>query len=280
MADVRSLLRNELAARQRASPTGSSGMRVTKKRKVADTDTFVRKKLRSVEAQIDQTTSEPEPIEPSASGVSPAGSTPVETVDDDAAGPELPPSAGGEEMQSTQLDSEPLDTRLTTSTAISEQPQNIINEDEWAAFERDVVAATRVPEPLAALAAAPTISAVPVSAEELAAQKQQQEKQSLTRTRETEAQGEREDAARFLEDEFDEMEQLEERVRRLKNMREALRSKIAADGNVPAQDLSTDRHDAEEDGGADRDNRSLKGDSDDEDDDDDGDDAWADWRFR
>jgi hypothetical protein len=123
-----------------------------------------------------------------------------------------------------------------------------------------------MPHAPAAVAAEATISAAPVSNEELAAQ-QEREKASAGRTREAELEGEREDAARFMEEEFDEMDQLEERVRRLKHMREELRQKRAEDQTRDVPMVSEDQ----------RAGTAAESDSDDDDDDDE---DWDDWRFR
>lgn len=120
----------------------------------------------------------------------------------------------------TTLPSHPMPTPTPAAT---------IDEDEWAAFERDV--ATPPPEPsISALNASATISAAPMTAVEIAAQAREQANKQGKERREAEVEGEKEDAARALEEEFDEMEGLEERVRRLRGMREALRAKKAAEG--------------------------------------------------
>jgi zinc finger protein 830 len=96
-----------------------------------------------------------------------------------------------------------------------------IDEDEWAAFEAEVA-------PLARLQAQDyvdaTITAAPVSADELAAQ--QAAASSRRTTREQEADDEREESEQRLADEFDVMEEMEERIRRLKEKREALRVNV------------------------------------------------------
>ena len=106
-----------------------------------------------------------------------------------------------------------------------QSPTAPIDEDEWAAFERDV--ATPPPDPFApsALTASATISVAPMTAAELAAQSREQASLQARENREAEVEGEKEDAARALEEEFDEMEELEERVRRLREKREELRRK-------------------------------------------------------
>ena len=69
-----------------------------------------------------------------------------------------------------------------------------------------------------------------MTAAEIAAQAKEQANTQSKERREAEVEGEKEDAARALEEEFDEMEGLEERVRRLRSWREALRVKKAAEG--------------------------------------------------
>ena len=116
-----------------------------------------------------------------------------------------------------------------------QSPAAPIDEDEWAAFERDV--ATPPPDPSApsALTASATISAAPMTAAELAAQSREQASLQPRENREAEVEGEKEDAARALEEEFDEMEELEERVRRLREKREELRRKRATETEEDAK---------------------------------------------
>ncbi|CAD0047110.1 unnamed protein product [Aureobasidium pullulans] len=91
-------------------------------------------------------------------------------------------------------------------------PAPDVDEDEWAAFEREMAATQQNALPI--ISASATISAAPVSAEELAAQAR--EEQSAQRTaREAEIEADTEDAALAMQQEFDEMEELDERVRRL-----------------------------------------------------------------
>jgi hypothetical protein len=248
MADVRSLLRNELASRKGTSQPNTTGNRVTKKRKVDSGDGVVRKKLRGSELDAFQAVSDTPSTGPTTAEQD------SEQTEDELTGPK-PPLEVEEEVI------EPV-TKLaerTTATAPPQPPQSTtVDEDEWAAFEREVVEPSRAPP--AALAAEATISAAPITAEEIAAQ-QERAKASTTRTREAEAEGEREDAARLMEEEFDEMEQLEERVRRLKQQRESLR-KTRAEEQTPTEPVSG-VEDAES-----------------ESEDDDDDEEWDDWRFK
>ncbi|KAI4197374.1 MAG: hypothetical protein LQ346_003027 [Caloplaca aetnensis] len=102
-----------------------------------------------------------------------------------------------------------------------------VDEDEWAAFQREI--ATPAIEPTALTAAADIVSA-PLTAAELAAQSREQASRQAKERLEAEVEGEKEDAARQLEEEFDEMAELEDRVRRLREKREQLRMKEKQEG--------------------------------------------------
>lgn len=112
-------------------------------------------------------------------------------------------------------------------------PAASIDEEEWAAFVRDV--ATPPPTPPATgsgsasalLASRGTITAAPLSAAEIAAQAREEAELQQTKTDDVEAEAENEDAERRLEEEFEEMAGLEERVKVLKEKREALRKQLA-----------------------------------------------------
>lgn len=263
MADVRSMLRNELASRRATSQAGSAGTRVTKKRKLDANDDIMRKKSR--------------PTSPSAGPLPPGLKTPQQAAQEEeqqeedrlaneVAGPELPEEAPADENRREIPIIDSHAPAPPPAQAPADAPQTI-DEDEWAAFEREVVAPTKVPQPPAAVSATATISAAPVSAAELEAQ-QRREKESLAKAREAEAEGEREDAARFIEEEFDQMEMLEDRVRRLKEKREELRRRKAAEAQEEGKKAeATPAESAEQQGG-------TESESEEEDED------WDDWRFR
>ncbi|KAJ5550026.1 hypothetical protein N7535_002032 [Penicillium sp. DV-2018c] len=248
MADVRSLLRSELASRKGTSQPNTTGNRVTKKRKVDSGDGVIRKKLRAAELDAQSTSS----------------GTPTEQIIEEAtqvesgvAGPEPPVDS---ERDPIELAEEPAEE---PTTAPAPDTSMAIDDDAWEAFQREVVAPTLVPHTPAAVVAEATISAAPMTAQELAAQ-EERAKASATRSHEADLEGEREDAARLLEEEFDEMDQLEERVRRLKEKREELR-KARAEG--PSQDESMGSGTVEQE--------AAESESEDGDDDD-----WDDWRFK
>ncbi|KAL4749767.1 hypothetical protein BDW72DRAFT_177342 [Aspergillus terricola var. indicus] len=281
MADVRSLLRSELASRRGTPQTGSNTPnRVTKKRKVDPTDSLTRKRVKQTSAEQLLANAQIPPPRAQVFGEDgddveplPQDSDVMRTESDTATPTQL------EDTQDKTAQSLETPSIPETEAPANHEPQSI-DEDEWAAFEREVAAPTRVPQRPAAVAAAATISAAPITTEELTAL-QEREKESFRRNREAEAEGEREDAARFLEEEFDEMEQLEERVRRLKQMREQLRLKRATESAevdeaataevVPTESVSN---------AADPTTADNKNEDEDEEDDDDADDDWDNWRFR
>ena len=126
------------------------------------------------------------------------------------------------------------------------QTNNPINEDEWAAFQREV--ASPPPEPSAFTAAA-DISAAPMTAAELAAQSREQASRQAKERMEADLEGEKEDAARQMEEELDEMAELEDRVRRLREKRELLRVQrgegkaeggVAPEEKVPPDEVAQD----------------------------------------
>ncbi|KAM3066955.1 hypothetical protein ACMFMF_010004 [Clarireedia jacksonii] len=113
-----------------------------------------------------------------------------------------------------QIPSRPA-TPMKTMKEPPKQP--VVDEDEWAAFEADV-AAVEVPVETEAVISAPAMTAAEVEARS-AEEENARRKEKL----EAELEGEKEDAQRKLQDEFEEMESLEERVKRLREKREALR---------------------------------------------------------
>ncbi|KAI9370043.1 hypothetical protein BJX61DRAFT_112372 [Aspergillus egyptiacus] len=278
MADVRSMLRNELASRRGSPQTGSSTPnRITKKRKVDPTDSHTRKKVRHASSEQPHANTQIRP--PSAQLIAEEEEDDVGTLPQDVMKTDTPTQAEITE-EPTGTTTETLETPSIPPAEPAVVTNQTIDEDEWAAFEREVVAPTRAPQKPAAVAAGATISAAPISTEELAAL-QEREKETMRRNREAEAEGEREDAARFLEEEFDEMEQLEERVRRLKQMREQLRAKRGAESSDMDESASPAVVPPEPTAHAADDTSANDQDEENEDEDeDDIDDEWDNWRFR
>lgn len=121
-----------------------------------------------------------------------------------------------------------------------------IDEDEWAAFQREVASP---PPETSAFTAAADISAAPMTAAELAAQSREQASRQAKERMEADLEGEKEDAARQMEEELDEMAELEDRVKRLREKRELLRAQrdgVKAEGafareeKVPPEEVLSD----------------------------------------
>ncbi|EGR44638.1 uncharacterized protein TRIREDRAFT_5847 [Trichoderma reesei QM6a] len=156
--------------------------------------------------------------------------------------------------------------------ASTSQNQQQIDEDEWAAFEADIAAET------APYDADAVISRPAMTAEEAAAAKEaaaaaaaaEQEALENPESRKTKAdadiEDEREEATRALEEEFEEMQELEARVQRLKEKREALMRKRGETNALTTPAMN----------GAEAENS----DEDDEDDDEEEEDDWDGFRFR
>ncbi|KAL8736760.1 MAG: hypothetical protein Q9166_000126 [cf. Caloplaca sp. 2 TL-2023] len=126
------------------------------------------------------------------------------------------------------LDADPK-TNGVPSDSLKREPvrPKPIDEDEWAAFQREVASP---PPETSALTAAADINAAPMTAAELAAQSRKQASKQAKEQMEAEIEGEKEDAARQMEEEFEEMVELEDRVRRLREKRERLRVKDRGGG--------------------------------------------------
>lgn len=153
-----------------------------------------------------------------------------------------------------------------------------VDEAEWEAFNREMAssppAAATATASLAALTSAATISAAPVSAQELAARSREEASIQARERKETEAEGEREDAEDRILEEIDEMELLSERVKRLKEKREALRAAESTAVEInDQQDDTVDDNDAPPS----ETSNAVDGNNVDESESDDDEDDWATW---
>lgn len=226
MADVRSMLKQQRAARQQAKAPKQVAPASSKKRKAVQDTPEERKRTRTEEQAgvpagfFDESAAqEADPIPPAAA--------PIEEPVQQPEATEPPPPAADDE----------LDAFMAEMDQAAAQPQH---------------------NPIAYSGA--VIESAPMTAAQLAAQAKEDKTAQRARNDE-EMEDEKEDAANALQDEFEEMDGLEERVKKLREQREALRVKHAAaqvhveDGPVPAPQPE------DEDSG-----------SEDED--------WDDWRFR
>jgi zinc finger protein 830 len=191
----------------------------SKKRKASDEEDTIRKRTKAANG-IPEGFFDPESEPESATEVSKALLSPKNEI---------------------QIPSRPA----TPSKPVEEIPKRAdVDEDEWAAFEADIAAAE---VPVMSYTDG-VISAPALSTAELAAKEKQDEDKRRRERQEAELEGDKvcqplngvpaspmqmewpltilqEDAARKLEDEFEEMESLEQRVKRLREKREALRNK-------------------------------------------------------
>ena len=136
------------------------------------------------------------------------------------------------ESNTQVLQEDSLPPVIIPPTIGDNQPQVTINEDEYAAFERDIATPPPPSNALDALTASANIIAAPLSAAELAAQAREEAEMTGKERREADMEAEREDAARQMEEELDEMADLEERVRRLREKREAIRQGRVERGSI------------------------------------------------
>lgn len=216
-------LEDSLKADSAAASNGDGGKR---KRKASDGEDTIRKRTKAANGLPDGFFDD---------GVEPEAEAEVEPTPIQA-----PPA------NEIQIPSRPA----TPSKPVEAAPKRpSVDEDEWAAFEADIAAAE-----------VPTntyddgvISAPAMSAAELAAKDKEEDNKRKRERQEAELEGDKEDAARKLEEEFEEMESLEQRVKRLREKREALRKGPvqavvpSAEDTVPAGEDDEDDEDDDDD---------------------------------
>jgi len=224
MADVRALLRAERASRGSTTsktqkpPTNTNPPPASsKKRKAADPKVAeIVKRLRAEEEDNDR---------PETSDDADHHEVPLKVKSSEK------PSSRKQSIGSRVIAEPPADTRHPEDgDAIANSRQDAINEDEWAAFERDI--ADLESEPIQQTApvtfnSTAVISAPAMTAEEVAARTERDKNQFKRREEELEL--EKEDAAAALQDEFDEIDRLEERARKVRDMREKIRQRQVKD---------------------------------------------------
>lgn len=242
MADIRALLRDELASRRSGDLASDKtvGVKASKKRKFDSQQEDVRKKSRPA-AQV-------------------ATDDSHEAAEQQDIVPETVPT------ESERNAEEPSTLIRDEESTAGNSELHFVDEDEWAAFEREVAAPSRLPPSVpSALDSNATISAAPVSAAELAA-REEEDTRTRTDVREEEASGEKEDAARLLEEEFEEMDKLEWRVKRLKEKRDLIQKLREMEGIKGEKEVANDEHQSE-----DRQNSETDNEEEDE--------GWDPWQF-
>lgn len=184
---------------------------------------------------------------------------------------------------------------ITITTTALPSGNEADDDDDWAAFESEVVHAAPAKPTVSTAATAAgysgdaVIAAAPMTAQQLAEKKEEEERERRRAQVDVDLEDEKEEATRALETEFEEMEELEARVRKLKEKREAIRrgsvpatatngpleeissgavAAVAAAGELPANGADDEAKAEDED------------DDDDDDDEDEEEDDWAGFRFR
>ncbi|KAL6853189.1 hypothetical protein J3F83DRAFT_756115 [Trichoderma novae-zelandiae] len=206
--------------------------------------------------------------------------------------------ASSSSMSIQQQEPEQQQEQRPQPPASASQNQQV-DEDEWAAFEADI-AAESAPYDADAVIARPAMTAEEAAAAKEAAAAEQEEALQNPASRKTRAdaelEDEREEATRALEEEFEEMQELEARVQRLKEKREALMRKrgetigqdqaddVAASLQAAAKPSSDAQKEGKENLVTTADTNEAEAENDDEDDedgdDDDDEDDWDGFRFR
>lgn len=165
------------------------------------------------------------------------------------------------EKDGTSSEDSPASREMTIpsrpATPAKEHPPAIsavraVDEDEWAAFEADI--ASTVPDTGTGMGEngnenGVTISAPALSKAEIADNAAKESREQRKAREEAEREGDEEDIKRKVEVELEEMEGLEQRVRKMRERREALRSKgsgARVDVIVPDGVLPVDKEGKEE----------------------------------
>jgi zinc finger protein 830 len=214
----------------------------------------------------------------------PVGRSPL--IPQDPIVAQLPPQGAPNAAQQQQ--------QKTTITATSAAPPSTSNaremDDVWAAFEADLVhgQATTVtkPPPVAGFANADAVISAPaMTAAEIAAKSQEEERVKRRALVDIQIEDEKEDATRALETEFEVMEELEARARKLRERREALRLQSGGEGGssaAAATSVSTTVGTGKAAVSQGKENIAAGAEEEDDDDDDDDEleDDWAGFRFR
>lgn len=142
-----------------------------------------------------------------------------------------------------------------------------VDEAEWAAFEADIAAAS-VPYDKDATISAPAMTTEEVAQAEAAKEEEAEKRRAQA---DVDLEDEKEEATRALEDEFEEMEELEARVRRLKEKREALRKRGESVGQEAAPPKPAQ---------GDKENLTTPMEEDEDEEDEEDEDDWDGFRFR
>jgi len=167
----------------------------------------------------------------------------------------------------------------TTPPATSTAPID----DVWAAFEADLVhgtsASSAKPPAVAGFANTDAVISAPaMSAAEIAAKSEEETQEKRRALADIEIEDEREDATRALETEFEIMEELEARARKLRERREALRLQSGGEGGSSETATAAGAEKTQKVAALGKENAAVE--DEDDDDEDEAEDDWVGFRFR
>lgn len=147
-----------------------------------------------------------------------------------------------------------------------------VDDDVWAAFEADLVHGANKSPAVAGFAnSEAVISAPAMSATELAAKSEEEDQEKRRTLADIQIEDEKEDATRALETEFEIMEELEARAKKLRERREALRRQSITEATAAVPEK------AQKGPALGKENAVMEEDEEDEDEDED---DWVGFRFR
>ncbi|KAH0614907.1 uncharacterized protein H6S33_000543 [Morchella sextelata] len=245
MADVRKLLQAERRLRETAKSKPDRPV-------PGNSRASTKRSLTELDEAVAEATKRPRTTKPSNTTFYDAdGTEAVKTARGDNTSPQNQKETAVVERDDASM-AGASDTKVNSSTlpsgffgagsAVPSNAQVEVDEDEWAAFQADVV------EPVAPVTSSVmVIEAAPTTNNPAAAAPDEQD------VVDDYARGEEEDAKQKLLDEFEEMEGLEQRVLRLKERREALKNKtpvgmeLAVDQDDPSAEEDDDDDDEEGD---------------------------------
>jgi zinc finger protein 830 len=147
-----------------------------------------------------------------------------------------------------------------------------VDDDVWAAFEADLVHGANKSPAVAGFANSEAIISAPaMSAAELAAKSEEEDQEKRRTLADIQIEDEKEDATRALETEFEIMEELEARAKKLRERREALRRQSVTEATATVPDK------VQKGPALGKENSVVEEDEEDEDEDED---DWVGFRFR
>lgn len=288
MADIRAMLRNELAARKSAASTSSSTTAAAPQSQLSAS-----KKRKHEPASSEHHTQNSLPILTAEEGRKRqrSGAYPLSaTVDQDADIKDGSAMSGVEETEAGPQS--PNMNEGIGSVAQTAAPQPTAADpsaldDEWALFEQEVIAPTKETDTTShtftsihtmkqsnpsAVISAPAVTAKELARQEAIEAENERRRKEFEKQREEMLEGEKEDAELFLMEEFDTMERLEERLKVMRERKAELERRRKEGVEAKMEGIVVTPKEEGEGEEADDENES-------EDEDDEDEEEWDEWGF-